>query len=540
MKPKTETLQSPKNTLHIYTRVSTLVQRDEGTSLGTQLEAGIKRAASLGFHHKVWDEGGKSSSHEEVTGRPKLAALYKAIQDGEVKHLYVYDQSRLSRSDGVASAFRYLCKSKGVRLYTKDGEFDLGNSTDRLLTQILDAMAEFENSARVDRSLTGRLARAKEGYWFGGKAPFGYSLSGRRLKINQREARWVRYIFSSRANGSSIAAIKRKLDKSRIKPRHSKRFSLRSLTILLRSTRYWGTSTIKDSRNGEVIEVQSPAIISRRIWQKAQRTLDKKMQLAVLSQRQKQLALFGGVGYCGHCGRGIGIRKSNHSGSYFYFCVARQRDWKITAMSTHYYKHARGCGFYRGAKILDIDEQVLDLVQQAFQSPAPYWQNLARAGFTGGQTPLDPTYQKAIQERYTLLIVEQQLLSNSKMENRHWIAGKGRRRAIASADQWAVRASQVVQQIQELEDEKRALDTYKNFEAWFLDIQRRLQTVSDLPQDERRTLLEAAVVGVAIHNIKQTRGHMITVKFRHMLMDELQVCLPPLKRVMGRWMRRWY
>ena len=55
---------SPKTTLHIYTRVSTLAQADKGTSLDSQLELGIQRAQELGFGYEHWNEGGKSSHHE--------------------------------------------------------------------------------------------------------------------------------------------------------------------------------------------------------------------------------------------------------------------------------------------------------------------------------------------------------------------------------------------------------------------------------------------------------------------------------------------
>lgn len=92
-------------TLHIYTRVSTAAQRDDGTSLVTQLEQGKAEAKQLGLKVKHWDEGGRSSHHEELAARPTLAALYQAITSGEVNHLFVYDQSRLSRNDNVASIF---------------------------------------------------------------------------------------------------------------------------------------------------------------------------------------------------------------------------------------------------------------------------------------------------------------------------------------------------------------------------------------------------------------------------------------------------
>ncbi len=40
-------------TLHIYTRVSTTVQAEQGTSLESQRELGIEKANKLGYEFKV-------------------------------------------------------------------------------------------------------------------------------------------------------------------------------------------------------------------------------------------------------------------------------------------------------------------------------------------------------------------------------------------------------------------------------------------------------------------------------------------------------
>ena len=45
--------------LHIYTRVSSAVQ-EEGTSLETQKELGIKKSKELGMKYQVWNEGAVS------------------------------------------------------------------------------------------------------------------------------------------------------------------------------------------------------------------------------------------------------------------------------------------------------------------------------------------------------------------------------------------------------------------------------------------------------------------------------------------------
>ena len=77
--------------LHIYTRVSTSSQEEEGTSLETQLELGVRRAEKLGMDHKVWNEGGRSSSKDDLSNRPVLTDLLQKVDDGEVQHLYVWN-----------------------------------------------------------------------------------------------------------------------------------------------------------------------------------------------------------------------------------------------------------------------------------------------------------------------------------------------------------------------------------------------------------------------------------------------------------------
>ena len=67
--------------LHIYTRVSSAIQ-EEGTSLETQKELGIKKSKELNMKYQIWNEGAASSHHENLTNRPKIAELLLEIQKG--------------------------------------------------------------------------------------------------------------------------------------------------------------------------------------------------------------------------------------------------------------------------------------------------------------------------------------------------------------------------------------------------------------------------------------------------------------------------
>ena len=84
-------IQGMKETLHIYTRVSTAAQED-GASLDTQKDIGIAKSKELGMKHKVWNEGSASSHHEDLLNRPVLSQLLGEIESGSIQHLFVFNR----------------------------------------------------------------------------------------------------------------------------------------------------------------------------------------------------------------------------------------------------------------------------------------------------------------------------------------------------------------------------------------------------------------------------------------------------------------
>lgn len=354
-------------TLHIYTRVSSAAQAEQGTSLESQRDLGIDKAKQLGFDYKVWDEGGRSSHHDDIAKRPQLNALYLAIKKGDVKHLWIYDQSRLSRNDQVASVFRYECNKNGVSLYTKDGFFDLTSPTDKFLKQLLDAVAEFDNSTRAERTRLGKINRVRSGMWHGGPPPFGYMLDNRRLVIKDDEAKWVKRIFDEVNKGTSTVEIKKLLDSHAVSPRRKKGlWSLGSINALLKNTHYCGYYNFTDSKSEEQIQVQCPSIIENATWSQAQ----YKRSPSILRKTQKSATvknfyLLRDLMFCGHCGRPISGRIIKSRSENSYYCPSREREWVENGGVSDKKKWQRGhgCGFTRALNIQRTDELVWEAVK---------------------------------------------------------------------------------------------------------------------------------------------------------------------------------
>jgi DNA invertase Pin-like site-specific DNA recombinase len=364
------TMTQADQTLHIYIRVSTVAQAEHGTSLESQRDLGIKKAQELGFCHRVWDEGGKSSHHEDIADRPILSELFTALKEGAVKHLWVYDQSRLSRNDHVASVFRYQCNKQGVTLYTKDGVYDLSNPNDRLTRQLLDAIAEFENATRAERTRIGKLNKVRKGSWHGGPAPYGYELEDHKLVVNQEEAKWVRRIFAEFIKGSSTAQIKQLLDSNGVEPRRKKGlWTLGSINALVRNTHYSGYYIFKDKKSEEPIQVQCPSIVDLTTWNATQH----KRSSEVLRQSQKNATvkhfyLLRDFMYCAHCGRPLAGRIIKERAEASYYCPNKERAWAKDGGSKTPWRRGMGCGFIRSMNIKQADELVWNTIKSLHQN----------------------------------------------------------------------------------------------------------------------------------------------------------------------------
>lgn len=349
----------PNSTLHIYTRVSSVAQANDGTSLGTQHQLGLKKAKQLGFSPNHWNEGGKSSHHEDINGRPVLLKLYEAMKRGEVKHLWIYDQSRLSRNDQVASIFRYECMKSGVTLYTKNGQFDLTNPQDRFMKIILDGMGEFENSIRAERTRLGKMNRAREGFWFGGPPPYGYKILDKKLVLNKDESSWIKKIFVETSKGASTLEVKRLLDSNGVLPRRrANTWSIGSIQSLLKNTHYKGIYQYHDKKSDEKIEIECPAIVDKTIWTAVQVLKTRKTSRVSQQNRTKQFYLLRDLMYCGHCGRPMSARRKVNKNEQLYYCPNKERDWVENGGSKTPWKRGEGCGMARSLNIPETDRLV--------------------------------------------------------------------------------------------------------------------------------------------------------------------------------------
>ena len=115
-----------KNTLHIYTRVSTQRQEKKGYSIDDQKSMGIRICKENNLSRKVWNEGGKSSNHswdELEKKRPVLHQLTDEIDKGNVKYLFVINEDRLFRTSDVRTRLTLKLLRNDIQIFTQYSTF---------------------------------------------------------------------------------------------------------------------------------------------------------------------------------------------------------------------------------------------------------------------------------------------------------------------------------------------------------------------------------------------------------------------------------
>jgi DNA invertase Pin-like site-specific DNA recombinase len=174
---------------------------------------------------KHYDDGGQSGGSLK---RPALQELLGDVESGLIDVVVIYKLDRISRSLLDFIRLMDLFEQYGVGFVAVTQNFDTSDSTGRLILNVLLTFAQFEREIASDR-LRDKFRTMKEcGMFIGGHPPFGYDLAGKKLVINEPEARIVRWMFRRYLEAESYIAVARDLRQQSVvrRDRISKRGNL--------------------------------------------------------------------------------------------------------------------------------------------------------------------------------------------------------------------------------------------------------------------------------------------------------------------------
>jgi site-specific DNA recombinase len=326
----------------IYVRVSTSRQAERDLSLPDQVAQCRAYCERQGWKvAEIYTEPGASALDED---RPVFQEMiYKATRsDHPFEYVVIHSLSRFSRDALHSELYVRKLRKAGVELVsiTQAVTPDASGEMFRKRLNFFDEHQSRENVKHVHRAM---LENARQGFWNGARAPFGYNteVAERRgnkdkkvLVVNEDEARTVRHIFgmATCVNGHPVGvkAIASHLNERGIL-RRGHRCSTGGVHDILTSTTYFGCHYFNrtDSRNGtprppsQWIELRVPPIIDEATFNAAQGLLKSRGPKRMPPRVANGPTFLAGLARRGHCGAAL-IQNTGKGGTYRYYCCSRK------------------------------------------------------------------------------------------------------------------------------------------------------------------------------------------------------------------------
>lgn len=314
-----------KTRVLLYIRVSTQEQAMEGYSVGEQTERLTKYADAMGWTIvKTYTDPGYTGAD---THRPGLRELIRAVEDGRADKVVVYKLDRLSRSQkDTLYLIEDVFLENNTDFVSMSENFDTATPFGRAIIGILAVFAQLERETIKERMTMGREARAKNGYYTGGRHTLtGYDYIDGLLKVNDYEAMLIKQIFEMFNGGTPIKTIAEKLNDRGLYHRATE-WNDTTIRRLLDNRHYIGEVKF----GGKWYPGRQNPIIDPETFNKAQKILKVRADSYVASNKHS-VPLTGFI-YCGVCGGKYHRQcwKPRHDGTKkaLYMCYSRSKKVK--------------------------------------------------------------------------------------------------------------------------------------------------------------------------------------------------------------------
>jgi len=201
-----------------YLRVSTEEQSNNGLSLPAQESAirGYAQLRGLDLIETITDAG--ISGARPLATRPGGKRLLQLLSEGVATNVLVYKLDRAFRSAADCLATLEAWRRKGIRLHVVDlggATLDSETASGKFFLTILAAVSEMEKNLISERTRSILQWKKSNGQIYGPE-PFGYRREGDRLVPVSQELEALTLIRQLRAEGYSLRAIARELEKNGI------------------------------------------------------------------------------------------------------------------------------------------------------------------------------------------------------------------------------------------------------------------------------------------------------------------------------------
>ncbi|HEE9847457.1 recombinase family protein [Clostridium perfringens] len=325
-------VEKRRKLIAIYCRVSTEEQSENGYSIDEQERLLEEWCKKMGYViYKCYSDRGISGKN--IKDRPALKELLSDAKAGKFDMVISWKINRVSRKLEDVLKIVNLLEKNNITFKSYSEPFETDTPAGRMQFQMMALIGEFERGTIAQNVKMGMIAKAKSGNWCGGRV-LGYDLvpnnspeeekkGKNKLKINEKEAEIVRFIFNEYSKGKGYKAITNQINKLGYKTKKGNDFSVGSIRDILTNPVYIGeirynvrqnwSEKRRRNINPNPIRVKGKheAIIDRELWDKVQLILEsKKGKPSRIYDGEYPLT---GILRCTKCGAGMVISRTTNT-----------------------------------------------------------------------------------------------------------------------------------------------------------------------------------------------------------------------------------
>ncbi|WP_415331373.1 recombinase family protein [Clostridium perfringens] len=325
-------VEKRRKLIAIYCRVSTEEQSENGYSIDEQERLLEEWCKKMGYViYKCYSDRGISGKN--IKDRPALKELLSDAKAGKFDMVISWKINRVSRKLEDVLKIVNILEKNNITFKSYSEPFETDTPAGRMQFQMMALIGEFERGTIAQNVKMGMIAKAKSGNWCGGRV-LGYDLvpnnspeeekkGKNKLKINEKEAEIVRFIFNEYSKGKGYKAITNQINKLGYKTKKGNDFSVGSIRDILTNPVYIGeirynvrqnwSEKRRRNINPNPIRVKGKheAIIDRELWDKVQLILEsKKGKPSRIYDGEYPLT---GILRCPKCGAGMVISRTTNT-----------------------------------------------------------------------------------------------------------------------------------------------------------------------------------------------------------------------------------